>query len=123
RHQPRLTSYICGDHAAHGDRVDLAHNRTARTLAVAIHERQHFHLVLKPTFVLTLTTAATDVKLIRFNGPSLQSKRVQKPFRHGFAQTMSEKPRGLERNAKRPVKLICRDTLLAGRHQMCRLKP
>ena len=67
---------------------------------------------------------ATIESLVNFDRLAAATHRgEQDPRPHRFANAMGEEPSGFVRNAQGPVELMGADALLAGGHQVERLKP
>jgi hypothetical protein len=70
-----------------------------------------------------MTVLATNERLVHLNVLPRAAHWRGIGFLHRFAQTMAQEPSRLERNAKRAVKLVAADALLAGANQMDRGQP
>lgn len=109
--------------------LQVVHNRALRFAARAINQCQHLVLTrIAPALGLLVVlelhrTAVADEGLINLNGAAIVAEHVNRTKPHSLANAVRHKPRRLVRNLKHPVKLVGANALLAGRHQVDRLKP
>ena len=90
--------------------------------AVTVNERKDRVLVAMPA-PFDCPILAANKSFIRFNGAANPAHRCKASRAHRFAKTMAHEPSGLKAHAKRPMKLIARNALLARAHEKGGLKP
>ena len=80
-------------------------------------------LRLCPIHVFRHIGLVSDQVFIHFNGAAIGAERSQVAFSHGFPDTVSHEPGGLESNPKGSMKLVGAKALLGGRQQVNGLEP
>lgn len=106
-----------------GQVVDL---HGAHLAALAINEGQHVVLVCVAATLLDAFgldgAVVADERLVHFDRAAVAAHGRQIAGTHGFADAMSQEPRGLVGDAQHAVQLMGADALLAGAHEIDRLE-
>ena len=117
-----LTGYVSADNRADGGRLQVIDDNAASLLRVAVHERQHLHLVTEVAFFHCARFGANE-SLVNLDTAAAGTERIQSALAHSFADTVRQEPCRLVLDLKDAVQLVGADTLFAGAHEVDGLQP
>ena len=127
RHDARFPRHVRLNDGEDGAGLHVVYDDAARLAASAIYQGEHLVLVVEAASALLAPgldgLVVPDEGLVHFNHAAVSAEWRETTFPHRFPDSVRHKPRRLERNPERAVKLVGADAFLAARNKEDGLQP